>query len=61
MLFCLDGFHVYKHTSVDDGLLADLSNLAYHHLDSLDGTFIGISNGGWIHCIIYNGGYVDIF
>lgn len=61
MLFRPDGFHAHEHAGVDDGLLADLSNLAHGHPDGLDGAFVRMSNGGWIYLVIHNGGHVDIF
>jgi hypothetical protein len=64
MPFRPDGFHTHEYAGVDDGLLADPSNLAHYCPDGLDGTFVGISNGGWsgwIHWVIHNGGHVDVF
>ena len=60
MPFRLDGFYAYKHAGVEDGLLADPSDLAHGRPYGLDGIFIGIDDWGVIRGVVH-GGHVDIF
>lgn len=61
MLFCPNGLYAHKDTGMDDGLLADYSELAHGRLYSLDGLFTSINHAGVIHRVIH-GSYrhVDI-